>query len=117
MHVVLTCTTHEYNIHVTGMFGSTCMYVLVTCMLHAQNLIRIGLWMQLLYSKLVRGLVQWSLRFYETVNPLIAPSIRSECYSLRLRSLKMCRDLPFRLLILLTSIVCTPPTVVIVVVG
>jgi hypothetical protein len=21
MHVVLTCTTHDYNIHITGMFG------------------------------------------------------------------------------------------------
>ena len=35
MHVVLTCTTHDYNIYVTGMFGSTCMQVLVICMLHA----------------------------------------------------------------------------------
>ena len=25
MHVVLTCATHEYNIYVTGMFGSTCV--------------------------------------------------------------------------------------------
>ena len=25
MHVVLICTTHEYDIYVTGMFGSTCM--------------------------------------------------------------------------------------------
>lgn len=28
MHVVLTCATHDYTIHVTGMFRSTCMQVL-----------------------------------------------------------------------------------------
>ena len=31
MHVVSTCTTHDYNIHVTGMFRQTCMLELVTC--------------------------------------------------------------------------------------
>ena len=35
------------------------------------------------YSKLVRGLVQWSLQSFETLRPKVVPLLRSERYSLR----------------------------------
>ena len=42
-----------------------------------------GCYGSLIYSKSVRGLVQWSLRSLETLRPEVAPSLRSGRHSLR----------------------------------
>ena len=39
--------------------------------------------MRFVYSKPVRSLVQWSLCSLDTLRPEVAPSLRSECYTIR----------------------------------